>query len=93
MALKKGVDVRPRPGVEAEVELRRRGRARDDVDVREARLGFALIELRDTEGREHGFVEPHAPREVAGVDVEVIDDAPRPIPCFGAHQSGSKPSR
>src|SRR5439155_13900144 len=84
----KGVDVRAGPGVEAEVEIRRRRRLRDDVHVREARRVFVLVQLRDAERREDGLVEPHACRKVAGANVEVVDNTPCPIPFLRAYNPG-----
>ena len=87
------VDVGAGPRVEAEVELGCRRRRRDDVDVREARAPLALVQLRDPERREHRLVEQDAACEVAYVDVEVVDDRPRPVPIVRVHSSDLRNAR
>jgi hypothetical protein len=69
------------------MQLLRRGRSSDDIDVREAGGVVALVQLRNRQRREDCFVEANALREVARVEVDVVDHRSRPIPLAGLHDS------
>jgi hypothetical protein len=56
------IDLVPRASPEAEVEVRGRRRPSHDVDVREARLAFAVRQLLDLERCENRLVESDALR-------------------------------
>src|ERR671925_137304 len=83
-----GIDLFPRFRHEAEMQIRRRRLAVDDVDPREAHHTFNVPVLRpgrDSERGEDCRVETHARLEVARMNFNVVDDVLRPVPYLFAH--------
>src|SRR5439155_19820383 len=87
-----GVDLLARGCDKAQVQPCRRRLPVDDVDPRKAHnsFGFGVFAPgRNAEGRQDSGVKTHACVEVAGVNLNVIDDVLRPVPSLFAHRGKS----
>src|SRR5207248_3869843 len=84
-----GVDLLARGCDKAQVQPCRRRLAVDDVDPRKAHKPFRFRVFapgRNAKGRQEGGVKTHARVEVAGVNLNVIDDVLRPVPSRFVHR-------
>jgi hypothetical protein len=67
-----GINLIPAPGVEAQVEVARRGTPINGVQVREARRSRMLSKLRDAEWRQDSLIEAHTRGVVRRAEVDVV---------------------